>query len=73
MRRTDDQWWISRWKQAIAMGTAMCRACGDPAKKMKPRGLCPGCYCRTCYSEITRGTTPKVTNPNEWKKIRRRG
>lgn len=68
-----DHDWLSAWKTAIAEGTALCRACGDPARRMKPSGLNPGCYCRTCFKEIQYGSMPDVMNPRSWKAIRRKG
>ena len=60
------------WKKAIEAQTAICRACGDPAIRMKLKGFWPGCYCRTCYGEVVYGNMPKVTGPLAWKRVKRR-
>ena len=60
------------WEKAISEQTAICRACGDRASKMKLKGHWPGCYCRTCYGEIVYGNLPIVTSPQVWKRVKRR-
>lgn len=68
-----DQDWLRAWAQALEKGTAMCRACGDPAKRMKARGFWPGCYCAVCYAEIAHGDRPMVTCPKRWRRLKDRG
>lgn len=65
--------WRKEWTKAMETGTAPCRCCGDPAKRMKLLGKNTGCYCHVCYGEVVNGAMPNVTSPRHWRRIQDRG
>lgn len=68
-----DRKWVTWIKEEVAQRRLPCMAgCGDPAVKIKFQGKRSGAFCGGCYSEIFRGTIPKLDMPPRLRKGQRR-